>query len=67
MKTEEELTERLREAVAARRQLLQEEVQAEKKNDAEAIQELRLEIANLSGVITTLEWVLQIGAAPEYE
>jgi hypothetical protein len=67
MRTEEELRERLREAVDARRQLLQEEMQAEKGSDDQAIVELRIEIANLSGVITTLEWVLNSGAAPEYE
>jgi hypothetical protein len=67
MKTEEELRERLREAVDARRQLLQEEMQAEKTSDDDAIVELRIEIANLSGVITTLEWALDSGAAPEYE
>jgi hypothetical protein len=31
------------------------------------MEELAEEIANLSGVIFTLEWVLQSGAAPEYE
>jgi hypothetical protein len=67
MRMEEELRERLREAVDARRQLLQEEMQAEKGSDDQAIVELRIEIANLSGVITTLEWVLNSGAAPEYE
>jgi hypothetical protein len=67
MRTEAQMRERLREAVEARRQLMEEELSAEKKHDAEAIRELAEEIANLSGIITTLEWVLESGAAPEYE
>ena len=67
MRTEAQMRERLKEAVEARRQLMEEELSAEKKHDAEAIHELAEEIANLSGIITTLEWVLESGAAPEYE
>jgi hypothetical protein len=53
--------------VEARRKLLAEEKKAEKKKDAQAVEELAEEISNLGGVIFTLEWVLQSGAAPEYE
>ncbi len=67
MRSEAEMRERLREAVEARRELLEEEMKAEKKHDEASARELAEEIANLSGVITTLEWVLQTGAAPEYE
>jgi hypothetical protein len=67
MRSETEMRTRLHEAVEARRELLEEELTAEKKHDAAYIQELAEEIANLSGVITTLEWVLGTGAAPEYE
>ncbi len=67
MRTEAELNERLHEAVSARRELLQEEIKAEKAKDTALIVELAEEIANLSGVITTLEWVLQSGVGPEYE
>jgi hypothetical protein len=67
MRSEAECRQRLREAVEARRELLAEEKKAEKKKDAQAIEELAEEISNLGGVIFTLEWVLQSGAAPEYE
>ncbi len=67
MRTEAECQERLHEAVEARRELLAEEKRAEKSRDKEAIEELAEEIANLGGVITTLEWVLQTGVAAEYE
>lgn len=67
MRSEADMHERLREAVEARRQLLEEEMNAEQEKDTQAMEELAEEIANLGGVITTLEWVLQTGAAPEYE
>jgi hypothetical protein len=67
MRSEAECRQRLREAVEARRELLAEEKKAEKKKDTQAIEELAEEIYNLGGVIFTLEWVLQSGAAPEYE
>ncbi len=67
MRSEAELRQRLKEAIEARRVLLEEEVKAEDQNDDEDVQELTQDIINLSGVITTLEWVLQSGAAPEYE
>ena len=67
MRSEAELQERLREAVEARRQLLEEEAKAEESEDTETIEELAEDIANLGGVITTLEWVLQSGVAAEYE
>jgi hypothetical protein len=67
MRSEAECRQRLREAVEARRELLAEEKKAEKKKDTQAIEELAEEISNLGGVIFTLEWVLQSGAAPEYE
>ncbi len=67
MRTEAELRLRLKEAIQARRELLKEGRAAEKKKDSAAPEELAEEISNLSGVITTLEWVLESGAAPEYE
>lgn len=67
MRTEAECQERLHDAVAARRELMTEEKQAEKSHDKEGSEELAEEIANLSGVITTLEWVLQTSVAAEYE
>ncbi len=67
MRSEAECQQRLREAVEARRELLAEEKTAEKKHDKESMAELAEEIANLGGIIFTLEWVLQSGAAPEYE
>ena len=67
MRTEAECQERLREAVEARRELMAEEKKAEKSHDKEAIEELAEEIANLGGVITTLEWVMQTSVAAEYE
>ncbi|MDB5078234.1 MAG: hypothetical protein JWP00_158 [Chloroflexi bacterium] len=67
MRSEAECQQRLREAVVARRELMAEEKKAEKNKDTQAMEELAEEIANLSGVIFTLEWVLQSGAAPEYE
>jgi hypothetical protein len=67
MRSEAECRQRLREAVEARRKLLAEEKKAEKKKDTQAVEELAEEISNLGGVIFTLEWVLQSGAAPEYE
>ena len=67
MRSEEQMRKRLKEAVEARRQLMEEEQSAEKKHDNQEAQELAEEIANLGGVITTLEWVLETGAAPEYE
>lgn len=67
MRSEAECQQRLREAVDARRALLVEEKKAEKKKDQQGMEELAEEIANLGGVIFTLEWVLQSGAAPEYE
>lgn len=66
MRSEAELQERLQQAVEARRQLFAEEEEAKKQKDALAQSELTEEIANLSGVITTLEWVLQSGVAAEY-
>ncbi len=67
MRTEAELRLRLKEAIQARRELLKEGRAAEKEKDSAALEELAEEISNLSGVITTLEWVLESGAAPEYE
>lgn len=67
MRSEAECQERLREAVEARRELLAEEKKAERAHDREGSEELAEEIANLSGVITTLEWVLQASVAAEYE
>ncbi len=66
MRTEVELQLRLKEAVEARRELLKEGRAAEKKKDSAAMEELAEEISNLSGIITTLEWVLESGVAPEY-
>lgn len=67
MRSEAECRERLREAVEARRELMAEEKKAERQHDPQAVEELAEEIANLGGVIFTLEWVLQSGVAPEYE
>ncbi|HEX2911520.1 MAG TPA: hypothetical protein VH186_11990 [Chloroflexia bacterium] len=67
MRSEAELQTRLREAVEARRQLWKDEQKAKKEKDEQLMEELAEEISNISGVITTLEWVLQTGAAPEYE
>ena len=67
MRSAAELQQRLKEAVEARRELIKEEQAAEKKHDTALMEELAEEIANLSGVIFTLEWVLESGAAPEYE
>lgn len=67
MKTEAEMRVRLKEAVEARRALLSEEMQSEKSHNDKAAEELAEEIAHLTGVIMTLEWVLEIGAGVEYE
>ena len=67
MRSEAECQKRLHEAVEARRELMAEEKAAEKSHDEQASEELAEEIANLSGVITTLEWVLQTSVAAEYE
>ncbi len=67
MKTEADMKERLKDAVEARRELLAEEMQSEKKKDEQAAHELAEEIAHLTGVIMTLEWVLGVGAGVEYE
>ena len=67
MRTEAECQQRLHEAVEARRELLAEEKKAERSHDHQASEELAEEIANLGGVITTLEWVLQTSVAAEYE
>ncbi|MEI6046232.1 MAG: hypothetical protein WCS37_17935 [Chloroflexota bacterium] len=67
MKPEPEMRTRLKEAVEARRALLNEELQSEKAHDERAAHELAEEIAHLTGVIITLEWVLESGAGIEYE
>ncbi len=67
MRSEAELRERLHEAVQARRELTEESLKAEQEEGEAGVGELAEDIANLSGVITTLEWVLGTGAAPEYE
>jgi hypothetical protein len=60
------MRKRLQEAVEARRELLQEEIQSERKKDEVSAHELAEEIAHLTGVIMTLEWVLESGAWVEY-
>jgi len=67
MRTKAELQKRLREAAQARKQLLDEEATATKEQQVQSQQELALEIANLSGVIGVLEWVLQTNVGVEYD
>lgn len=67
MRTEAELQTRLKEAVEARRELLQEEIQSEQAQDEATAREVAQDIGYLTAVIQTLEWVLQSGAAIEYE
>lgn len=61
------MKKRLKEAVEARRILFEEEMQSEKAKDEVAAHELAEELAHLTGVIMTLEWVLESGAGVEYE
>ena len=67
VRREEELKARLRDAIEARKSLLAEEMQLEDAGDHNAIHDLQIEIANLSGVITTLQWVLQTSTEAEDE
>jgi len=67
MRTKAELQKRLLEAAQARKQLLDEEARASQKQQTQSQQELALEIANLSGVIGVLEWVLQTNVGIEYD
>jgi hypothetical protein len=67
MRTKAELQKRLLEAAQARKQLLDEEATATQKQQSQSQQELALEIANLSGVIGALEWVLQTNVSIEYD
>ena len=66
MRSKIEIKQRLLEAAEARKQLLDEEEAAQASRDNEAVQELSLEIANLSGIISILEWVLQTDVSVEY-
>ena len=66
MRSKAEIQKRLVEAAEARKQLLDEEMTAQEKNDAEAQQELEVEIANMSGIISVLEWVLKTDVSIEY-
>jgi len=67
MRSKTEIRKRLVEAAEARKQLLDEEVAAQTSGDNVAVQELSVEIANLSGIISILEWVLQTDVSIEYE
>ncbi len=67
MRSKTEIKQRLLEAAEARKELLDEEEAAQASEDNEAVQELSIEIANLSGTISTLEWVLQTDVSVEYE
>jgi hypothetical protein len=67
MRTKAELQKRLLEAAQARKELLDEEASATQKQQTQSQQELALEIANLSGVIGVLEWVLQTNVSVEYD
>ncbi len=69
MRSEEEMRLRLRETVEARRALLAEGIAEEKKKAKHDLAnfELAEDIAHLTGVIMTLEWVLKSGAGVEYE
>ena len=66
MRSKAEVQKRLVEAAEARKQLLDEEAAAQNKQDSEADHELMLEIANLSGIISVLEWVLHTNVSIEY-
>ncbi len=69
MRSDQEMHKRLQEAVQARRALLAEEMEAKKNRDPEGPDESEVaeDIAHLTGVIMTLEWVLESGAGIEYE
>lgn len=65
MRTKSEIRKRLEEAAAARKQLIDEQTAAADQNNDELVAELATEIANLSGTVSTLEWVLQVGVGYE--
>lgn len=65
MRTKSEIRKRLEEAASARKQLIDEQAAAADQNNDELVTELATEIANLSGTVGTLEWVLQVGVGFE--